>query len=472
MGALSEFPALAAGDALTGAPPSTDPLRQRIAVLYRVPTDCVLPTRGATHALELVLRAAARDGARTVAGAFTGLDQLAAIYGLELSAQTPAIRVIASPDSRGRLVTALTRSADEILVVDESAIEFAPADASLAPLAARTPGVVVLRSLSLAYGLRGARCGAAVAAPETLARLHAVLEPWPLPGPTIRAAEAVLSPSRALAVEGRIALVRQERRRVSEALAAFVEDLAVGDGPWFWLRTRRPVDLARFGVEAQSIDDGLKIEIGPPAANDRLLAAFGALGDRPLPRRGEAVRDTRETRIVATVDLDTPGDTRLATGLGFFDHMLEQVAAHGGFSLRLACEGDLHIDAHHTVEDCTLAFGQALKQALGDRAGIGRYGFTTPMDEASATVALDLSGRPAAVFEGTFAAERIGEYPTALTAHVFRSLADSLGAAVHVRVTGEDDHHKTEACFKALGRALRQAVSRQGGGVPSTKGVL
>jgi imidazoleglycerol phosphate dehydratase HisB len=163
---------------------------------------------------------------------------------------------------------------------------------------------------------------------------------------------------------------------------------------------------------------------------------------------------------------------KIETGVGFFDHMIEQVAAHGGFSIRLACEGDLHIDPHHTIEDCAIALGQALKQALGERRGIGRYGFVLPMDEAEAAVSIDLSGRPYPVFEGTFATPMLGDYRTDLTAHVVRSLAENLGAAVHVRVTGDDDHHKTEAVFKALGRALRQAIRVEGDVVPSTKGVL
>ena len=162
----------------------------------------------------------------------------------------------------------------------------------------------------------------------------------------------------------------------------------------------------------------------------------------------------------------------IETGVGFFDHMIEQVAAHGGFSIRLSCAGDLHIDPHHTIEDSAIALGQALKQALGERRGIGRYGFVLPMDEAEAKVSIDLSGRPYSVFEGAFTTPFIGEYRTDLTEHVFRSLAEHLGAAIHVSVTGEDDHHMTEACFKALGRALRQAIRVEGDAVPSTKGVL
>ena len=158
--------------------------------------------------------------------------------------------------------------------------------------------------------------------------------------------------------------------------------------------------------------------------------------------------------------------------VGFYDHMLEQIATHGGFSLSLACEGDLHIDPHHVVEDCALALGAALKTALGDKRGIGRFGFVLPMDEAQAQISIDLGGRPFAVFEGSFRDARIGDYPTEMTAHVFRSLAEAMGAAIHVKVEGENDHHKTEACFKALGRALRQAIRIEGSDIPSTKGVI
>ena len=191
-----------------------------------------------------------------------------------------------------------------------------------------------------------------------------------------------------------------------------------------------------------------------------------------MARTARIERSTSESTITVEVNLDGTGVSDIATGVGFYDHMLEQIAAHGGFSLRLSCEGDLHTDPHHTIEDSAIALGQALKQALGERKGIQRYGFVLPMDEANASVSIDLSGRPYPVFEGTFATPMLGDYRTDLTAHVVRSLAENLGAAVHVRVTGDDDHHKTEAVFKALGRALRQAIRVEGDVVPSTKGVL
>jgi imidazoleglycerol-phosphate dehydratase/histidinol-phosphatase len=189
-------------------------------------------------------------------------------------------------------------------------------------------------------------------------------------------------------------------------------------------------------------------------------------------RRARIVRTTRETRIAVSVDLDAEAPVRARTGIGFFDHMLEQLAKHGGFALELSCEGDLHIDEHHTVEDCALALGEALRGALGTKAGIGRYGFLLPMDESRVQVALDLSGRAYAVFEGRFGREQVGTLPTELVPHFFRSLADSLGAAIHIAVTGDNTHHMIEACFKGVGRALRQALRREGHELPTTKGVL
>jgi imidazoleglycerol-phosphate dehydratase/histidinol-phosphatase len=195
-----------------------------------------------------------------------------------------------------------------------------------------------------------------------------------------------------------------------------------------------------------------------------------ALAD--APRTARVTRNTRETRIDVSLDLDRSAEPKIATGLGFFDHMLEQIGKHGGIALELRCEGDLHIDEHHTVEDSALALGQALREALGDKRGIGRYGFTLPMDETLAHAALDFSGRPCLVFEGRFARERVGDLPTELVPHFFRSLCDGAGLNLNLRVEGENDHHKVEACFKAVARALRQAVERKGRELPSTKGML
>jgi imidazoleglycerol-phosphate dehydratase / histidinol-phosphatase len=197
-----------------------------------------------------------------------------------------------------------------------------------------------------------------------------------------------------------------------------------------------------------------------------------AIAEALLARRAHVHRKTRETDIEVQIALDSSAPVSARTGLGFLDHMLEQLAKHGGFALELRCQGDLHIDEHHTVEDSALALGEALRQALGDKAGIGRYGFLLAMDEAEAQVAIDLSGRAYFQFEGQFGRDQIGQLPTELVPHFFRSLADALGCALHLSVRGENTHHQIEACFKGVGRALRPALRREGNDLPSTKGVL
>ncbi|HWS70308.1 MAG TPA: bifunctional histidinol-phosphatase/imidazoleglycerol-phosphate dehydratase HisB [Steroidobacteraceae bacterium] len=219
---------------------------------------------------------------------------------------------------------------------------------------------------------------------------------------------------------------------------------------------------------------GLGIEGIRVRAQGTEAESWRAIAQRILgaARRARIRRTTKETDVVVELDLSREGPSTVSTGLGFFDHMLEQIARHGGFALNISCKGDLQIDEHHTVEDCALALGAALRDALGDKRGIARYGFLLAMDEAEAQVALDISGRPYFVWEGRFNRERVGELPTELVPHFFRSLAESLGAALHVAVRGENTHHMIEACFKGVGRSLRQAIRLEGNELPSTKGVL
>ena len=200
-------------------------------------------------------------------------------------------------------------------------------------------------------------------------------------------------------------------------------------------------------------------------------------GGAPLrERRAEVSRTTNETDISLLLDLDGQGVADVVTGIGFLDHMLVLLAHHGGFDLTVRASGDLDVDGHHTVEDIGLTLGQALREALGDKRGIRRYGsFLLPMDEALAMVALDLSGRPYFAHELQLAGVRIGEFDADLTPHFFRSLTTQSGMTLHVRLlAGSDPHHIVEAVFKAFARALSQACERHGRGdeVPSTKGAL
>ncbi|MBD3835164.1 imidazoleglycerol-phosphate dehydratase HisB [Brevundimonas sp.] len=468
------YPPLASGgDGLDRYPTAPQALAARMAAIYGAPIEQVLPVRGLTHGLELAYRLAARDGGSVEAPKAQPYDSLAAIYRTTGEAAVVVVRALGSPEAVAEMAA---RVAPALLVVDEGLIEFSGA-ASAVTVVADQPNLVVLRSLSLAYGLAGARVGAAVAQSETLARLSSVMEPYALPEPLIRLAMQALDPSRMIETTERIGAVRRERERVARGLGRQMT-VEPGVGPIVMIRPDDPAaalsGLKTYGIEADLSGERLRLPVSiKPEVNDRLLAAFGLTPAKRRPARvGRAVRDTKETRIVCAVDLDAAGPIRIETGVGFFDHMLEQIAAHGGFSLRLQCEGDLHTDPHHTIEDSAIALGLALKQALGERKGIARYGFVLAMDEAEAHVALDLSGRPYPLFEGSFETPYIGEYRTDLTAHVFRSLAEAMGAAVHIKVTGQDDHHKTEAAYKGFGRALRQAIRIEGDTVPSTKGVL
>jgi len=192
-------------------------------------------------------------------------------------------------------------------------------------------------------------------------------------------------------------------------------------------------------------------------------------------REGKLERVTKETSIQVRLDLDGPGKAEVRTGIGFFDHMLTAMAVHGNFDLSLQASGDLHVDGHHTVEDCGIVLGKALAIALEDKSGLCRYGsFWLPMDDALAMAAVDVSGRPFLHFNADFRNERIGEFETCLTREFFQAFAFNAGITLHLNVLyGENDHHRCEAIFKAAGHALEAAVKKNATGeVLSTKGVL
>ena len=508
------FPSLVQGQAEINRYPEPQPvmLRRRLAELYGVNAANLWVTRGSDDAIDLLIRAfceAGRDTVAIVEPTFSAYAQFARIQGALVvstrlddgfafdtdkvlkfaTAEQPKILFLCTPNNpTGTLIDkdAIERLAealpDTLVVADEAYGEFEDAS-SLAPFAGSIANLVVLRTLSKAYGLAGARIGCAIASPEIIGMLARVSPPYPLPEPSVRAALDALGPERMPAHAERIRLILAERARVAKALAASSQIGSIREGGNFlFVEVEQPETLAsrlaaaavRVRFRPNAAPGGVRITIGLPAENEALLAVFGiATGARPS-RRAEIVRDTKETRIVLAVDLDRPEPRRIDSGIPFYDHMLDQVAAHGGFGLTLTCAGDLGIDPHHSIEDIAIALGAGLRQALGDKRGIGRFGFALPMDETNAEVLIDLSGRPFAKFQGTFSSEAVGGLPTQMVPHFFRSVADSLGAAIHVRVEGDNDHHKVEACFKAFGRALRQGLAIEGesNALPSTKGTL
>lgn len=201
------------------------------------------------------------------------------------------------------------------------------------------------------------------------------------------------------------------------------------------------------------------------------IAAFLTLSTR----KAEVQRTTQETSIYVALNLDGSGQANIQTGLHFFDHMLDQLARHGGLDVDIRVKGDLHVDEHHTIEDTALALGEAFVKALGDKKGIYRYGFLLPMDEALAQVAIDFGGRPWLVWDADFRREKVGDMPTEMFKHFFKSFSDAAACNLNIKVEGENEHHKIEAIFKGWARAIRMAVSKDSQRsevLPSTKGVL
>lgn len=222
--------------------------------------------------------------------------------------------------------------------------------------------------------------------------------------------------------------------------------------------------------ESSSIDEELKKSVGIMTEDWQEIYNY-----LKFPKRvGKISRKTNETEITVEIDLDGQGNSKISTGIGFFDHMLEQLAKHSNSNLTVTVDGDLHIDEHHTIEDTALAIGSAIKEAIGNKRGIERYGFCLPMDDCEAHVSLDFSGRPWLVWEAEFKREMIGEMPTEMFMHFFKSLSDNALMNLNIKATGTNEHHKIEAIFKAFAKAFKMAktIDNTNSGLPSTKGVL
>jgi len=487
-------------------------LRARLAELYGTQSGRIMMGRGADEAIDILLRSFCRAGEDSIvicSPTFGYFKTAAQIQGANItdvplksdftwdiqSVQTaitqtrPKLVFLCSPNNptgnsltKENILSLCEAHPETLIVVDEAYIEFSPHE-SVLPLQTSFRNLIVTRTLSKVYGLAGVRLGVCIADPAIIDLMLKVLPPYPVPRPVETAVMAALAPSAMSIHKERLDLWISERERMMQLLetSPFIETLYPSNGNFILIKVRDDAAMLRalgkYNIKIRDfrkkIENHFRLSIGTRAENDLALQALGAIAvSQSQERIGETFRKTKETDIAIRVNLDNTDRVAIETGIGFFDHMLEQIAKHGGMGLTLTCKGDLEIDAHHTVEDTALAFGAALKQALGDKAGIGRYGFVMPMDETQARVAIDLSGRPAAVFKGDFPTDHVGEFPVEMCPHFFESLAQSLGAAIHIDVEGDNSHHIIEACFKGVGRALRPAFAKVGGDIPSTKGVL
>ena len=284
--------------------------------------------------------------------------------------------------------------------------------------------------------------------------------------------------------------VQDKMLGILEGEGVFFDDILIDSSfPEDLLPTRKP-GIGMFGKYlGDDYDMGESYVIGDRETDMELARNLGATGlllskeqgwraisetIRATERCSVISRKTSETDIYVRLDLDAKGPSEIDTGLKFFDHMLTQIVHHGGVALTVKCKGDLEVDEHHTIEDVGIALGEALKEALGDKRGTERYGFALPMDESSALVLLDFGGRSELVWNVTFTREYIGDVPTEMFRHFFKSLSDAARCNLRIDAVGENNHHIAEACFKAFARALRQAVRRDvfNYDLPSSKGLL
>ena len=372
---------------------------------------------------------------------------------------------------------------DGMLVVDEAYIDFS-SQPSLAGFLKDFPNLIVLQTLSKAYGLAALRLGLAFADERTMSMFANVKYPYNISLAGMEKAMGLLR--RDVAAE--VSIIKAERKRMAEALAALPRVRKVWPSDANFLLVQ--VDDARglYGelLDAQVIvrdrsrvlgcDGCLRITVGTKEENDKVLAVIGGLNPESVveKRAAKVVRKTKETDIEVSVDLDSSGTDGIDTGLKFLDHMLDQIVHHAGIYLTVKAKGDLEVDEHHTMEDVAIVLGEALTKALGNKRGIERYGFVLPMDESKAMVLMDLGGRIEFVWDVEFARERVGDVPTEMFWHFFRSLGAAMSCNLHVSAKGENDHHIAEGIFKAFARALKMAVRREQFSytLPSSKGVL
>ncbi|MEO9870307.1 histidinol-phosphate transaminase [Ekhidna sp.] len=371
----------------------------------------------------------------------------------------------------------ITQSFNGLVVVDEAYIDFA----GNSLISDNTPNLFILQTFSKALGLAGARLGIGIGSKEVINVLNKIKPPYNVNSLTQQKAIDMLN--RPELIKKQVEILIDERRKMEKALSdiPIVKKIYPSDANFLLVEFDDPkkvyTDLMSKGIVVRDrsgqVSNTLRITIGTPEENQRLIAALKEDHYEEKGRIGRCVRATSETKIKIEVNLDDPSTTSISTGVAFFDHMLDQIARHGAIGLHVEVEGDIQIDTHHTIEDTALAIGSAFNDALKDRKGIERYGFLLPMDDCLSQVAIDFGGRPWLEWDADFKATHVGEMPTEMVSHFFKSFSDTARCNLNIKAEGENDHHKIESIFKAFARAIKMAVRKDDSGImPSTKGVL
>ena len=520
--------------------PSQAKLKRRIAEIKGVDVQNIFVGNGSDEAIDLCFRIFCNpglDNAIAIAPSYGMYSTCAAVNDVEMREvllnddfSLPVERLLDAADNNSKLlficspnnptgnvfpreeIERILQEFDGMVVLDEAYIDFADEPGMLRSLE-NWPNLIILQTLSKAWGMAGLRAGLAFASNYVMRLFAQVKYPYNINVATLSAVEKLLKAG----VDDRVKLIKEQRAFMERKLsgmecvwrvypsqanfllvqvdnAADLYNYLLGEGIIVRDRSRMPLcdntlritvstpqenvrllraiaeyDIKRYGSRAE----GGPLAEGKPLAEGELMAERELLQEYES-RSARVIRTTNETSVSVSVDLDNSGTGGISTGLSFLDHMLMQIVHHGGIMLTINASGDLEVDEHHTMEDVAITLGQALSKALGDKRGIERYGFALPMDESEAIVLLDFGGRIDFKWEVTFYGERVGDVPTQMFRHFFQSLCSAMNCNLHISARGENDHHIAEAIFKAFARALKAAVRREPFNyeIPSSKGLL
>ena len=514
--------------------PSQARLKRRIAEIKGVDVQNIFVGNGSDEAIDLCFRIFCNpglDNAIAIAPSYGMYSTCAAVNDVEMREvllnddfSLPVERLLDAADNNSKLlficspnnptgnvfpreeIERILQEFDGMVVLDEAYIDFADEPGMLRSLE-NWPNLIILQTLSKAWGMAGLRAGLAFASNYVMRLFAQVKYPYNINVATLSAVEKLLKAG----VDDRVKLIKEQRAFMEQKLSGMecVWRVYPSQANFLLVQVDNAADLYNYllgeGIIVRDrsrmplCDNTLRITVGTPQENVRLLRAIaeydikrygsraegGPLAEGELmaerellqeyeSRSARVIRTTNETSVSVSVDLDNSGTGGISTGLSFLDHMLMQIVHHGGIMLTINASGDLEVDEHHTMEDVAITLGQALSKALGDKRGIERYGFALPMDESEAIVLLDFGGRIDFKWEVTFYGERVGDVPTQMFRHFFQSLCSAMNCNLHISARGENDHHIAEAIFKAFARALKAAVRREPFNyeIPSSKGLL
>lgn len=502
--------------------PHQKALKAKVAEIKGISADSLFIGNGSDEAIDLVYRVFCVPGASnavSIAPSYGMYEVAAAMNDIEFrkvqlrpdfSMDTEAM--LSAADSKTRLmficspnnptgnsfpveqIEDILERFGGVVVLDEAYIDFSVRP-SLTSLVKRYPNLIVLQTLSKAWGMAGLRIGLAIADPAVIALMSKVKYPYNI---NVLAQKMALMKLDEAAKDKAVAEIVGQRFRLEKELRKCpeVKGIYSSDANFLMVRFENPDEvyerllaggvIVRNRSKVSGCEGCLRITVGTPVENDRLLRLLSSsvaesveattpgmeiLGERHI----RIVRNTKETKIALELDLDSIGGSgHISTGLPFFDHMLDQIPNHGGVALSINAKGDLQVDEHHTIEDVGIVFGEAINAALGSKLGMARYGFVLPMDDCDAAVLMDFGGRIDFKWNAEFKREKVGDVPTEMFSHFFQSVCAGAKCNLHIRAEGVNEHHKAEAIFKAFARALRMAVAKTPFPyeLPSSKGIL